>query len=136
MYSLQQKQCTTALIEKSRVFFRSIFLKFCMQVPTIYMITYIKSEKMPRLVRGRQPPRAAATQFALARTSMISYYNIEERKHDESFFVYCSIVRAGVAATRVAKMTISQGCHSRRVFLLYICNYRSHRYLHAKFQKD
>ena len=32
-------------------------------------------------------------------------------------------------------MTISQGCHPRRVFWLYISNYRSHRYLHAKFKK-
>ena len=53
------------------------------------------------------------------RTSMISYYTVvyvEERKLSSCFLVYYSIVRAGVAATRVAKMTISQGCHSRRVF--------------------
>ena len=79
-------------------------------------IIYIKSKNPPRKACSRQPPRAAATQFALARTSMILYYSIEERKHDESFFVYYSIVRGGVAATRVAKMTISQGCHPRQVF--------------------
>ena len=33
-----------------------------------------------------------------------------------ALFVYYSIVRAGVAATRVAKMSISQGCHPRRFF--------------------
>ena len=35
-------------------------------------------------------------------------------------FVYYSIVRAVVAATRVAKMPISQGCHPRRVFFYFI----------------
>ena len=83
-----------------------------MQVPMTSINTYIKSKKPPRKAWGRHPPRAAATQFALARTSMILYYNVEERKHDESFFVYYSIVRAGGAATRVAKMTISQGCQN------------------------
>ena len=70
---MQQKQCTTALNEKSRGFFRSIFLKFCMQVPMASNIIYIKSKNPPRKAYGRQPPRAAATQFALALTSMISY---------------------------------------------------------------
>ena len=51
------------------------------------------------------------------------------------FFMYYSIARAGVAATRVAKMAISQGCHTRRVFLLYMCNHIYYRYLHAKFYK-
>ena len=50
--------------------------------------------------------------------------------------MYYSIARSGVAATRVPKMPISQGCHPRRVFWLYICKVRCHRYLHAKFQQD
>ena len=116
MYSLQQKQCTTALNKKSRVFFQ-VNLFEILHASTYDFYKYIyKVKNPPRKALGRKPPRAAATQFALARTSMISYYSIEERKHEESFFVYYSIVRAGVAATRVAKMTISQGCHPRRVF--------------------
>ena len=43
MYSLCQKQCTTALTEKSRFFLRSIFLKICLQVPILsyYPTLYI-----------------------------------------------------------------------------------------------
>ena len=45
-------------------------------------------------------------------------------------------MRAEARLGRVAKMPISQGCHSRRFFWLYICKLDSHRYLHANFQKD
>ena len=43
-----------------RFFLRSTFLKFGMQVAMASNITYIKSKKPPRLVRGHQPPRRAA----------------------------------------------------------------------------
>ena len=51
-------------------------------------------------------------------------------------FMYYSIARSGIAATRVAKLPVSQGCHPRRIFLFHIYNIRCHMYLHAKFQKD
>ena len=60
----------------------------------------------------------------------------EGREAFSCFFMYYSIARSGVAATRVAKMPIDQGCHPRRVFWIYIYNVRCHRYLHAKFQED
>ena len=50
--------------------------------------------------------------------------------------MYYIIVRFTEVATRVAKMPISQGCHSLRFFWLYIYKLECHRYLHAKFQED
>ena len=41
----------------------------------IYKCIY-KVKKMPRLVRGYQPPRAAAAQFALARITTIVMHSI------------------------------------------------------------
>ena len=122
-------------MKKVRCFFRSILLKIGTQVHILSIYSYIKLKKMPRLVRGCQPPCAAAARFALARTYLLFTGGVRLESVFPCFFIYYIIVRVVIAATRVAKMTISQGCHPRRVFLLYIYNVRCHRYLHAKFQK-
>ena len=83
---------------------------------------------------GRQPPRAAAARFALARITSIFMHYRRKKKLFSCFFIYYSRARAVVATGRVAKVAISQGCHPRRFILLYIYIYRCHRYLHAKFQ--
>ena len=71
---------------------------------------------MPRLVGGPQPPSAAAARFALARITSIFIHYKKEGKLSSCFFIYYTIARAGVPATRVAKMPIIQGCHPRRFF--------------------
>ena len=96
-----------------------------------------KVKKMPRLVCGHQPLRATAARFTLTRNTSIVIQYKTEGKLSPCFFIYIyyNRARAGVAAARVAKMAISQGCHSWHFLKPYICNYICHRYLHAKFQK-
>ena len=124
-------------LKKVEFFFRSIFFKFSMQVPMTSNIIYIKLKNPPRKAFGRQPPRAAAGQRgSRALCYIVAHYRRAEGKLSSCFLVYYSIVRAVASTTRVAKMTISQGCHPRRAFWLYIYNVRCHRYLHANFQKN
>ena len=94
-------------------------MKFCMQVPMTSIITYIKSKKPPRLVCSRQPPRAAAAEFALARNTIEELRTVEGKKLSSLLFMYYSIARAVVAVGMVAKMAISQGCHPRRFFFIF-----------------
>ena len=99
-------------------FARSVFMKICMQVPirTIYEYIYIRSKK---------PPRAAAARFALARITIITHYKIGSKALVMLSYVlkYSAYVlkysAAGVAASRVANMASSQGCHSRRFFFTF-----------------
>ena len=85
------------------------------------------------------PPPAAVRRGRSERQSRALLYTVlahyRRKALVKCYFIYYVIARAGVAANRFAKMTISQGCHSRRVFWLYIYNVRCRRYLHANFQK-
>ena len=51
--------------------FWSILLKIAIQVQVLSIYIHIKAKKPPRLVRGRQAPRAAASQFKLARITIV-----------------------------------------------------------------
>ena len=83
---------------------------------------------MPQLVGGRQPPRAPAARYALARITIYSHivYIEGRRESSRAFFdifiyeAYYTIARAGLPATRVAKMPIIQGCHPWQFFLFFI----------------
>ena len=116
MYTLPKKNVLSFLMKKVCFFFRSIFLKFCMQVPEAFIITYIKSEKSRRLLRGHQPPRREAAEIGTRAHLHDFVLEKEERKLWSCFLVYYTIVRAVVAPTRVARMPISQGCHPPRFF--------------------
>ena len=67
---------------------------------------------------------AAAARFALARTRLGSHVDsgLERDKEAQVMLslLLTNIVRAVVAAGRVAKIVISQGCHPRRVICLFI----------------
>ena len=52
-----KKNAANFQLKKAWFYFRSTFLKFCMQVQMASNITYIKSKKPPRLACGHQPPR-------------------------------------------------------------------------------
>ena len=62
-------------------------------------------------------PRAAANYVNRYSRAIIAHYlkGRKERKVITSCFFF-TLMRAVVAATRVAKMAISQGCHSRWIF--------------------
>ena len=55
-------------------------MKIFMQVHVLYNYLYMKSKKPPRLVCGRQPPRAAAARFALARTRLSSHVDWRQKE--------------------------------------------------------
>ena len=123
-------------MKKVEFFFRSIFLKFCMQVPMTSIIAYIKSKNPPRMATltyshfgnpSRSHPCAHYTIVHKKALVMLSFFYIIVRNHASAR--ECKL--SGRGARRLAAP-----CFPRRVFWLYICIYRSHRYLHAKFQKD
>ena len=86
----------------------------------LYNYTYKVKKNPPRKACSRQPPRGAAARFAFARITMVSLIKKVRETALVGFLMYYSIVRFKVATARVAKMAISQGCHSRRFFLFCI----------------
>ena len=134
-YSVTGKECSKFSNEKFWVFFRSIFLKFYMQVPMTSDIIYIKSKNPPRM--------ATLTYRHFGNPSRIhprARYSTDRRKGDrrQKFGVqqYSQSMRLVVAATRGGRMPISQGCHPRRFFLFHVCNIKYYSFLHANFQED
>ena len=121
MYSVTGKQWMLDLNENSLVFL-TVNLIEILHASTYgnYSYIYIRSKKWPRLLPCRQPPGAAAARFVFARNTSIRVHYKKEGKLSSCFFIYYIKARAVVAVTRVAKMTISQGCHPRRFFFDFI----------------
>ena len=123
LYSLTQKQCPKFWNEKFWVIF-SVKLLENLYASTYAIIYHIYKAKKSAAASARLPAAAACGRrnghwSALLRRAM--HYKRKEEILLSCFFVYYSIARSGVAANRVAKMPISQGCHLRRVFdFIYI----------------
>ena len=107
-------------MKKVEFFLWSIFLKICMQVPMVSNDMHVKSKKSRRLVRGHQPPRPGCNKIGTGAHShkvrASRRWCIRRWKKLFSLPWYYFIVRLMEAATRVAKMPISQGCHPSRFF--------------------
>ena len=95
-YSLAQKHCVKISIEKSMVIFSVNLLENLHTISYAILVYIYRGKKMPRLVRGHQPPRAAAGQ----RGSCAHYYSFilgkkEQRKEETHaffmFFMYYSM---------------------------------------------
>ena len=107
-------------MKKVRFFSVNFFKNWQAGTCTIYLYIY-GIKKMPRLVGGRQPPRAAAARFTFAHTRLSWFPRGLEREKEALVILFLLlIVRAVVAANKVTKMTINQGCHPRRFFKSYI----------------
>ena len=122
-------------------FWRSIFLKFCMQVAMVSNFTCIKSKKSRRI--------ATLTYRHFGNPGCIYYrahYTIVHKKAwpdwPELFFRppnvrnYSSTAREWQSGRSHAVAAGGRALAVAIFFTLYIYNYGCHRYLHAKFQED
>ena len=92
MYRVHQKQCSKFSNEKSLVFL-TVNLNEILQASTymVSIVTYIKSKNPPRLVCGRQPPRAASDQSGTCAHYSDALYRKKGGKEDKEGYL-CIIV--------------------------------------------
>ena len=118
------KQWTLALNEKSLVFL-TVNLYEILHTSTYTIYNYIyKVKKTPRLVCGRQPPRAAAARFALARIRLRSH--VDWRQKEALVMLSCELFYSALdkGSDQGYQNAYHSGLPSAAGFLLYIHNIR------------
>ena len=82
-----------------------------MHASTYGILVYIYKVKKSAAASAPRPVREI-----LERITMVSHVQKVRKSALILILMYYCIARLGVAATMVAKMLITQGCHPRRVF--------------------
>ena len=116
-----EKNAANFQIKSFEFFFGQYFWKIACKY-LWHLNLYIWSQKNRRGVQS--------TISALAHTTRACMHYRRKKGEFSCFFIYYCIARSGGAATRVAKIPKSHGCHPRRVFWLYIYASLSHRECH------
>ena len=120
--------------KKAWFFWRSMFLKFCMQVPMLYMYAYQKSKKSRRVATLTYGHFANPT-----RSYHRAHKNILQSAWRELSFFYTIVQNYACARKCLSRHPHAAAAGGRAqtaaIFFIHIYIYRCYRYLHAKFQK-
>ena len=123
-----KKNAANFQMKSFQLFFRSTFLKFCMQVVMASNIIYVNSKYPPRLGRGHQPPRRAANwiatsaHYAYISCGTASRHSIEKR---DLLFYYDALMGTSDQGCQNA---YKSGLPSAAIIFIYIGIYS---YIHC-----